>query len=109
MNWPWQASGPVTIFFPVCASTCTLRLAVIIILLFSALFVAFTSAFASGAPLRANVLWITSEDHGPQTGCYGDSYAVTPNVDKLAARGMTYLHAWSCAPVCAPARTTLIS
>jgi uncharacterized sulfatase len=58
---------------------------------------------------RPNILWISSEDHGPHLGCYGDTYATTPNVDRLAARGMIYLHAWSCAPVCAPARTTIIS
>jgi uncharacterized sulfatase len=58
---------------------------------------------------RPNILWLTSEDHGPQMGCYGDQFATTPNVDRLAARGMIYLHCWSCAPVCAPARTALIS
>lgn len=58
---------------------------------------------------RPNILWLTSEDHGPQMGCYGDRYASTPNVDRLAAKGMIYTHAWSCAPVCAPARTTIIS
>jgi uncharacterized sulfatase len=58
---------------------------------------------------RPNILWLTSEDHGPQMGCYGDKYATTPHVDALAARGMIYTHAWSNAPVCAPARTTLIS
>ncbi|HLJ91880.1 MAG TPA: sulfatase-like hydrolase/transferase, partial [Gemmataceae bacterium] len=60
-------------------------------------------------PLRPNILWLTSEDHGPHLGCYGDAYATTPHVDRLAARGMIYLHAWSCAPVCAPARTAIIS
>jgi len=65
-------------------------------------------ALAQETP-RPNVLWITSEDHGPQLGCYGDSFATTPHVDKLAARGLVYRHVWSCAPVCAPARTTLIS
>src|SRR5262249_59098455 len=29
--------------------------------------------------------------------------------DRLAAKGAIYTHVWSCAPVCAPARTTLIS
>lgn len=58
---------------------------------------------------RPNVLWITSEDHGPHMGCYGDAYATTPNIDQLAAKGLLYTHAWSCAPVCAPARTTLIA
>jgi uncharacterized sulfatase len=58
---------------------------------------------------RPNILWLTSEDHGPQMGCYGDKFATTPNVDALAAKGMVYRHCWSNAPVCAPARTTLIS
>jgi uncharacterized sulfatase len=69
------------------------------------------AVFAS--PLRAaerpHVLWITSEDNGPQMGCYGDSYATTPNLDRLAARGMRYNNVWSVAPVCAPARTTIIT
>lgn len=59
--------------------------------------------------VRPNILWLTSEDHGPEMGCYGDKFATTPNVDRLAARGMIYTRVWSCAPVCAPARTTLIS
>jgi uncharacterized sulfatase len=63
---------------------------------------------AQGAA-RPNIVWITSEDHGPEMGCYGDAFATTPNVDALAARGMIYTRVWSCAPVCAPARTTLIS
>lgn len=58
---------------------------------------------------RPNILWITSEDNGPHLGCYGDSFAVTPNLDRLAAKGMIYLNVWSVAPVCAPARTALIS
>ncbi len=58
---------------------------------------------------RPNVLWITSEDNGPQLGAYGDKYAVTPNLDALAARGVRYTRCWSNAPVCAPARTVIIS
>jgi len=57
---------------------------------------------------RPNILWLTSEDHGPQMGCYGDSYATTPNVDALAAKGMLFNKCWSNGPVCAAARTTLI-
>jgi arylsulfatase A-like enzyme len=64
---------------------------------------------AAYADERPNILWLTSEDHGPHLGCYGDAYATTPNIDALAARGMLYRHCWSNAPVCAPARTTLIS
>ncbi len=56
-----------------------------------------------------NILWVTSEDHGPEMGCYGDKLARTPNVDALAAKGMIFNHAWSVAPVCSPARTAIIS
>ena len=67
------------------------------------------SAHAATDPKLPNILWVTSEDNGPQLGCYGDDYATTPNLDALAAKSLTYLHCWSTAPVCAPARTTLIS
>ena len=58
---------------------------------------------------RPNILWITSEDNGPHIGAYGDQYAHTPNLDRFAAKGLMYVNAWSTAPVCAPARTALIS
>ena len=58
---------------------------------------------------QPNILWITSEDNGPHLGCYGDSFAVTPNLDRLAKRSLRYTKASSTAPVCAPARTTIIS
>ena len=60
-------------------------------------------------PPRPNILWITSEDNGPHMGCYGDTFATTPNLDRLAGKGMIYLSAWSNAPVCAPARTAIIT
>lgn len=58
---------------------------------------------------RPNILWLTSEDHGPHLGSYGDRFATTPNLDALAARGLRYERAWSVHPVCAPARTALIT
>ncbi|HVW01719.1 MAG TPA: sulfatase-like hydrolase/transferase, partial [Planctomycetaceae bacterium] len=58
---------------------------------------------------RPNILWLTTEDIGPHLGCYGDRYATTPNLDAFATRSLRYLNAWSNAPVCAPARTTIIS
>ncbi|MEZ5274795.1 MAG: sulfatase-like hydrolase/transferase [Opitutaceae bacterium] len=77
------------------------RLAVVLLALMA------ISSFASAR--QPNILWISSEDHGPQMGCYGDTYATTPNIDQLASRGLRYTHVWSNAPVCAPARTTIIS
>jgi arylsulfatase A-like enzyme len=64
---------------------------------------------AAMAADRPNILWLTSEDHGPEMGCYGDQLAQTPNVDALAAKGLRFTRAWSCVPVCAPARTAIIS
>ncbi|MFN0167663.1 MAG: sulfatase-like hydrolase/transferase [Bryobacteraceae bacterium] len=58
---------------------------------------------------RPNILWITCEDIGPHLGAYGDRYADTPNLDRLAERSLRYRTCWSNAPVCAPARTTIIS
>jgi uncharacterized sulfatase len=58
---------------------------------------------------RPNILWLTSEDNGPHIGAFGDTYATTPNLDALASRGLSYFNCWSTAPVCAPARTTIIS
>ena len=63
----------------------------------------------SAADSLPNILWITSEDNGPELGCYGDDYATTPHIDGLARRGLLYRTCWSNAPVCAPARTTIIT
>jgi uncharacterized sulfatase len=64
---------------------------------------------AAAQQAKPNILWITCEDIGSQIGAYGDKYADTPTLDRLAARGMIYRNAWSNAPVCAPARTQIIS
>ena len=58
---------------------------------------------------RPNILWISTEDISPDLGCYGDSYAVTPNVDRLAAQGVRYTNAFATAPVCAPSRSAIIT
>jgi uncharacterized sulfatase len=73
-----------------------------------ALFCVVRPALAADAP-RPNILWITAEDMGPHLKCYGFDYADTPNLDALAARSLRYRKCWSNAPVCAPARTTLIT
>lgn len=58
---------------------------------------------------RPNILWIVSEDNSPLLGCYGDKFATTPNIDKLATQGVLYENAFCAAPVCAPSRSTLIT
>lgn len=56
-----------------------------------------------------NILWITCEDINPHLGCYGDPYAYTPNLDKMAASGIRYEHAYVPAPVCTPTRSSIIT
>ncbi|MFD2200391.1 sulfatase-like hydrolase/transferase [Shivajiella indica] len=56
-----------------------------------------------------NILWISTEDIDPAWGCYGDKYAHTPNIDQLAAEGFIFTNASANSPICAPARSTLIT
>ncbi|MFC1782869.1 sulfatase-like hydrolase/transferase [Planctomycetota bacterium] len=58
---------------------------------------------------RPNILWIVSEDNSPLLGCYGDSFATTPNLDRLAGQGVLYENAFANTPVCAPARATILT
>jgi arylsulfatase A-like enzyme len=62
------------------------------------------------APLRPNILWLVCEDSSADwIGCYGNKQATTPNIDALAAQGFRYTHAYACAPVCAPSRSSWIT
>ena len=63
---------------------------------------------ASQESARPNILWITCEDISPNIGCFGDDYAVTPNIDQLASQGVRYTRAFAPIGVCAPSRSTLI-
>lgn len=56
-----------------------------------------------------NILWITVEDMSPTLGCYGDSFARTPNIDALARESVLYTNAFAASPVCSPSRSTLIT
>jgi len=56
---------------------------------------------------RPNILWVIAEDLSPDLPCYGFEGVLTPNLDKLAARGMRFEKAFTTAPVCAPSRTAL--
>jgi len=67
------------------------------------------NAARTAGPERPNILWISTEDISPDLGCYGDSYAVTPTIDKLAARGVRYTNVYSHSGVCAPTRSGIIT
>jgi arylsulfatase len=61
-------------------------------------------------PRPVNVLWImTDEQRTDSLGCYGSSWAQTPVLDRLAGEGVQFTAAVTPAPVCVPARTSLLS
>ncbi|MCP4782997.1 MAG: sulfatase-like hydrolase/transferase [Fuerstiella sp.] len=70
---------------------------------------ALLSAFSASAADRPNILYIALEDITPMMGCYGDTYAKTPNFDKLAEEGIRYTNAHSVAPVCSVSRSSIVT
>lgn len=63
-----------------------------------------------GAAELPNILWITSEDNASHwLGCYGNAQASTPRLDRLASEGLRFTRAYSNAPVCAVARSTILN
>ncbi|GAB5560475.1 MAG: sulfatase [Synoicihabitans sp.] len=73
------------------------------------LLLALTGLGASAAD-RPNIVWIVSEDNGAtHLRLYNPQGAPTPHIESLAAEGITFDHAFSNAPVCSVARSTLIS
>lgn len=69
----------------------------------------FCPALGQTAENMPNILWITCEDLNAFLGSYGDSQAITPNLDRLAEEGVRFTQAFATAPVCSPARSALIT
>ncbi|QDT07866.1 Arylsulfatase [Rubripirellula lacrimiformis] len=69
-----------------------------------------TARGADQASDRPNIVFILADDLGyGELGCYGQQKIRTPHIDSLARDGMTFLHHYTGAPVCAPARCTLMT
>ncbi|MGV3486075.1 MAG: sulfatase-like hydrolase/transferase [Planctomycetaceae bacterium] len=64
---------------------------------------------AADRSTQPNVLLICVDDLKPTLGCFGDSHAKTPNIDRLAARGVTFLSAYCNQAVCSPSRNALLT
>ena len=67
-------------------------------------------AAAANAAQKPNVILITVDDLNDWVGCMGGQPNVkTPNIDRLAARGVLYTNAHCQAPVCNPSRTSFLT
>lgn len=55
-----------------------------------------------------NIVFVFSDQQRWDTcGCYGQPLDITPNLDRMAAEGVRFEHAFTCQPVCGPARASL--
>jgi len=64
---------------------------------------------AAQAETKPNVLLICVDDLKPLLGCYGDPRVESPNIDRLAARGVLFERAFANQAVCAPSRNALMT
>lgn len=61
-------------------------------------------------PEKPNILFIYTDDQAPWAiGSSGNEQAITPNLDRLAAEGMSFPNAYTTTPVCSPSRAGLLT
>lgn len=59
---------------------------------------------------QPNILWIcTDQQRWDTLGCYGNGFVRTPNIDRLAARGVLFERAFCQSPVCTPSRASMLT
>ncbi len=59
---------------------------------------------------QPNLIWIMADDLGwGDLGCYGQKVTQTPNLDRMAAEGLRFIHFYAGATVCAPSRSVLMT
>jgi len=69
----------------------------------------FAAAPAAAGTNRLNVLFVVSDDLRPELGCYGNPVIQSPNIDRLARRGLVFNRAYCQQAVCSPSRSSVLT
>ena len=85
---------------------CSFRYALSSYLIFLSLI---SAAFLHGANKPKNVLFIASDDLTSRLGCYGDPIVHSPNIDRLAEKGVRFERAYCQYPLCNPSRASFMT
>ena len=67
------------------------------------------SQAAASEGARPNIIFVTTDDQGLEAGCYGDPYAITPNIDRLAEEGVLFEEAYVTTATCSPSRSSMLT